>query len=367
MKKSLILSLILFIFLSEFCFVGDVFAQGNEDGEFPSSEGIVRDIIEEKENDSGGYYQKLLVEPLSGKLRGQQVEIDHGVGDSPVTQRFAPGDRVVLVGYEDESGEITLFIDDFVRRDSIYILFFIFLVLSVVVAGKRGFSSFIGMVITFFMIYRMVLPKLSSGSSPMLVVMVFSIVCVPITFYLSHGINKKTNVAIAGTFIALLISVILSAIFVNSAKLTGFTSDEASFLQLLKGETFNMKGLLLGGIVIGMLGVLDDITVSQAAIVFQLKEANRRLNFSELYKRSMDVGKDHIASMINTLVLVYAGASLPLLLLFTDSSHTFSQVINYEIVASEIIRTLIGSIGLIIAVPITTFIAVSVADSEKEV
>ncbi|MBW6441588.1 YibE/F family protein [Patescibacteria group bacterium] len=124
-----------------------------------------------------------------------------------------------------------------------------------------------------------------------------------------------------------------------------------------------MRGILLAGIIIGMLGVLDDITISQSAIVFQLKEANKRLTFSELYKRSMDIGKDHIASMTNTLVLVYAGASLPLLLLFTDTTHSFGEVVNYEIIASEIIRTLLGSIGLVLAVPVTTFIAASMADS----
>jgi uncharacterized membrane protein len=148
--------------------------------------------------------------------------------------------------------------------------------------------------------------------------------------------------------------------------LTGYTTDEASFLQISKGGTFNMKGILLAGIIVGVLGVLDDITVSQSAVVFQLKQANRRLTFSELFSRATDVGKDHIASMINTLILVYAGASLPLLLLFTDSTKNFNEVVNYEIISSEIIRTLLGSIGLIIAVPITTLVASYVAGSENQ-
>ena len=127
-----------------------------------------------------------------------------------------------------------------------------------------------------------------------------------------------------------------------------------------------MKGILLAGIIVGVLGVLDDITISQSAIVFQLKKANRRFTFSELFKRATEVGKDHIASMINTLILVYVGASLPLLLLFIDSTKSFNEVINYEIVSSEIIRTLLGSIGLIVAVPITTLVASFVAGSENE-
>jgi len=180
---------------------------------------------------------------------------------------------------------------------------------------------------------------------------------IPITFYLSHGFNKKTTVAVGGTVIALIITGILAGIFVEAAKLTGFASEEAGFLQVAKQGLVNIKGLLLAGIIIGVLGVLDDVTVSQSAIVFQLKQANAKIKAGELYKRAMDVGKDHISSMVNTLVLVYTGAALPLLLLFIDNPHPFSEVVNYEIIADEIVRTLVGSIGLVLAVPITTLIA----------
>jgi len=163
----------------------------------------------------------------------------------------------------------------------------------------------------------------------------------------------------ASTFIALVITGILANVFVEVAKLTGYASEEAGFLQVAKQGMMNIRGLLLAGIIIGTLGVLDDITVSQAAIVQQLKEISSKISPKELFSRAMNIGRDHIASMINTLVLVYTGASLPLLLLFIDSSHSFSEVINYEIIAVEIIRTLVGSIGLIAAVPITTFLAVN--------
>jgi len=168
-----------------------------------------------------------------------------------------------------------------------------------------------------------------------------------------------------GTLIALIITGILANIFVEAAKLTGFASEEAGFLQVAKGGAINMKGLLLAGIIIGLLGILDDVTVSQAAIVFQLKEANNRLKFNQLYQRAMRVGQDHIASMINTLILVYAGASLPLLLLFIDSPRPFLEVVNYEIIADEVVRTLVGSIGLILAVPLTTLIASLAVSAEK--
>jgi len=326
-------------------------------------EGVVKNVLEESKNTSGGYYQKLEVEITDKDLKGNILNVENGFGDTPVSQKYKKGDALVLTGFQSENGEIHLYVSDYIRRGQLLSLFLIFLVLSIVVAGKRGFTSFVGMLITFFIIFSFVLPKISTGSSPILIVLLFSVVVIPITFYLSHGLNTKTTVAIAGTFISLVITVILSALYVNSAKLTGYTTDEASFLQIMKGGTINMKGILLAGIIIGFLGVLDDITVSQSAIVFQLKNANRRLNFSDLFKGSMDVGKDHIASMINTLIMVYAGASLPLLLLFTDSSRSFNEVVNYEIIASEIIRMLLGSIGLIIAVPITTLIAAFVADT----
>jgi len=187
---------------------------------------------------------------------------------------------------------------------------------------------------------------------------------IPATFFLSHGFNKKTWIAIGGTLIALIITGVLADIFVEGAKLTGFASEEAGFLQAHKLGLINIKGLLLAGIIIGVLGVLDDITVSQSAIVQQLKEANSKLKAGELYKKAMSVGKDHIASMVNTLILVYTGAALPLLLLFIDNPHPFSDIINYEIIADEVVRTLVGSIGLMLAVPITTFIAAFIASQE---
>ncbi len=369
MKNILIKFSLIIFFVVLFGNFALVFANnvGEEDIPYKNYEAEILKVIDERENENSGYYQKLQIKILNGDLKNQIFEVENGLGESPVTQKFNVKDKVVLVRYDDGSGSVGFFIDDYVRRSSMIFLFFIFIILAIVIAGKKGFTSFLGMIITFLMIFWLVLPQISTGANPLLITLIFSSIAIPVTFYLSHGFSKKTNVAVAGTFISLVITVVLSSFFVNAAKLTGFTSDEASFLQLLKGDGFSMRGILLAGIIIGMLGVLDDITISQSAIVFQLKEANSKLNFSELYKRSMDVGKDHIASMINTLVLVYTGASLPLLLLFTDSTHTFGEVVNYEIIASEVIRTLLGSIGLVLAVPVTTFIAASIAEADKGV
>jgi len=185
-----------------------------------------------------------------------------------------------------------------------------------------------------------------------------SLLIIPLTFYLSHGFNKKTTVAVFGTLISLVLTGLLAKYFVGWARLTGFASEEAGFLQVMRPGLVSMKGLVLAGIIIGVLGVLDDITIAQAAVVEQLRQTDPNLAPEDLFWRAMRVGQDHIASMVNTLVLVYAGAALPLLLLFVDTSSPFREIINHEAIAEEIIRTLVGSIGLIAAVPITTFLAV---------
>jgi uncharacterized membrane protein len=169
-----------------------------------------------------------------------------------------------------------------------------------------------------------------------------------------------------GTFIALILTGALASFFVQQAHLSGFASEEAGYLDVMKKGSIDIKGLLFAGIIIGLLGVLQDITVSQAAVVYQLKKANAKMKFIDLFTHAMDVGRDHIASMTNTLILVYAGASLPLLLLFINNPLPFSQVVNSEMISQEIVTTLISSIGLIIAVPITTLLTAFIAGVKTE-
>jgi len=195
-----------------------------------------------------------------------------------------------------------------------------------------------------------------SGNNPILIAVGASLVIIPVSFYLAHGLNKKTTIAIISSIISLIITAILASIFTQIGHLTGLSSEEAGMLSIDQGN-LNMKGILLAGIVIGALGVLDDVTISQAAIVDELAKTANLTKAKDLYTRSMVIGKDHITSMVNTLVLAYTGASLPLLLIFTNNPHPFMEIINYELIAEEIIRTLVGSIGLILAVPITTMIA----------
>ncbi len=330
-------------------------------------EGRIEKITEEKTLTDGGVkrkYQKIDLFVEQGKLKGKRIEVENGKLSVIGTVEYEEADKVSVSVTKDENGRDVYFITDYVRRGSLYWLFGIFILITVIIGGKRGIASIFGMAISFLVIFLFVLPQILKGQDPILVAILSSLFIIPVNFFLSHGVNKKTTVAVIGTIISLALTGVLANFFVSAAHLTGFTTDEASFLQAAKQGAVQMKGLLLAGIIIGALGVLDDITISQAAIVFKLKDTSEKLSIWKIFSKAMDIGQDHIASMVNTLVLVYTGAALPLLLLFINNPHPFAEVINYEIIAEEIVRTLVVSIGLIAAVPVVTFLAAVAADAE---
>lgn len=359
MRWSFIVSIICLSILFQAIAVGKVSAQEQLNDE--KLEATIITVIDEKEVevfDKNQLYQKLELLVNNGSLKDQKIIIENGNIPSANIPKFKVGDEVVVTSTVGPEGNSVFYISDYVRRNSLLWLFIIFAAVTVFIGRWRGLTSLIGMGISFLVIFVFILPRILQGNDPILTALTGSLFIIPVSFYLSHGFNKKTSVAIVGTVVALGITGVLANFFVEAGKLTGFVSEEAGFLQVALQGAVNVKGLLLAGIIIGVLGVLDDVTVSQAAVVQQLKAANDKLKAGEIYKRAMDVGRDHISSMVNTLVLVYAGAAMPLLLLFVNNPHPFSEVINYEIVANEVIRTLVGSIGLVLAVPITTIIAV---------
>lgn len=349
MHKALFKKTILFILIVSITLfsTNSVFAQE----ESRKLKGIVLEIIDESVDDSGGYYQKLRV-----KLEDiGEIIIEMGLQGSTRKIEYESGDKVVVEKL-DVNGEDYYIITDFQRTGHMLFLFLVFASLSILVGGRYGVYSIFAMVFSFFSIFKFIIPQIAMGRNPIFVTIIASLFIIPVTFYLSHGFNKKTHIAIFSTILTLIFTSILTGISVSAARLTGYASEEAMFLKAFS-ENINMKGILLSGIIIGFLGVLDDVTVSQSSIVEQLKRSKRTYNSGELYKDAMKVGRDHITSMINTLVLVYAGASMPLLLLFYNNPQPIMEVVNMEIIADEVIRTLVGSIGLILAVPLSTFIA----------
>ncbi|MBU2592869.1 YibE/F family protein [Patescibacteria group bacterium] len=325
-------------------------------------EARITDIVSEEEIElmgETGLSQKLELLITKGSLAERKIIIETGAAGifSAGNPRYFVGDKLLISYFKGIDEEENFFIVDYSRKSSLLFLFLIFVILAVLVGGLWGATSLLGMGFSFLIIFKFILPKIIQGYNPVLIAITGSLLIVPVTFYLSHGFNKKTHLSISSTAATLVLTGLLSSFFVGSAKLTGFSTEEAGFLQAVTSGKIDMAALLLGGIIISVLGVLDDITVAQTSVAFQLKEVSPEISFKELYCRSMKVGRDHISSMINTLVLVYAGTSLPLLLLFIDSSRSFSEAINYELVANEIVRTLVGSIGLVLAVPITTLLA----------
>ena len=331
-------------------------AQTNDDGKVYKAK--IVEVIE-----SSGEVQKAKIEITEGQNKGKEVEAS--ATNIQKSIEFNKGDEILVLETKDVQGEQIYYITDFSRTNYLYILFAIFAILSVFIAGVKGISSLIGLGASFLIIFKFILPFIDRGYEPVTITIIGSIFIVATTFYLSHGFNKKTSISVVGTIISLIITGLLALIFISKAKITGSASEELIFLQAMRPGEFNATGLLLSGIIIGTLGILDDITISQASIVQELKKANPDISGQDLFIQTMSVGKDHIASLVNTLILVYTGSFLPLLLLLNNNPQPFSQVINYEIFAEEIIRTLVASIGLILAVPITTALATLVATNFK--
>jgi len=306
--------------------------------------------------------QNIEVLATSGSMKGKKVTVELGRTKAVNKIEYKEGDEVAVVKTYDKKNEI-FELRGYVRRFTLFWLFLVFAALAIIIARWKGVASLLSMAFSFAVIFVFILPKILVGWDPVITAIAGAVIIIPVTFYLSHGFNPKTTVAILGTVISLIIVGILAKIFVGAARLTGF-NEEVGFLQISGQGAINPQGLMLAGIIIGVLGILDDITISQAAIVYQLKRTRVGSQVKELYKRAMEVGRDHISSMVNTLVLVYVGASLPLLLLFVNNPVPAEQILNYEILAEEIVRTLVGSIGLILSVPITTFLATTISFEE---
>ncbi len=221
--------------------------------------------------------------------------------------------------------------------------------------------SLIGLVASLIVILRFLIPAVLSGADPITVTVAGALLVMATTLFVAHGVSRRSVVALAGTAGALLVTALLAAVTIRFAELTGIATDDAATLQALLPGQIDARGLLLSGIIIGALGVLDDVTMTQSSAVFELRAANPRLGPEELTRRGMNVGRDHIAATLNTLVLAYAGGALPLLVILSAGAEPFDTLISRDLLATEIARTLVGSAGLVLAVPITTALAAAAA------
>lgn len=264
-----------------------------------------------------------------------------------------------IPGY-DEPDAVSYALVDFQRGGALLVLFAIFAFLVIAFSRLRGALSLVGLGASLAVILLFVVPAILNGAPPVAVAIAGSLAVMFVTILLAHGSGPKAVAALLGTTASLLLTALLAVIFTEAARLTGLAGEEAFALRLADPDV-SLQGLLVAGMVIGALGVLDDVTVSQSSTVLALRAANPALRFRELFARAMQVGRDHVSATVNTLVLAYAGASLPVLLIFASGALPIGQAASLEIVSEQIVATLVGSIGLIAAVPATTAVAALLA------
>lgn len=298
--------------------------------------------------------ERITTRITSGSTRNETGTFELYPGTN--SPRLERGDELVL-SYEPEAPpELAYQFADYQRESSLLWLAVLFVIAVVAMGRWKGLRALFGVAVSLAVIVTFLLPALLLGEQPIVVALVSASAIAFLALFLAHGLNERTAVALLGTLIALAITGGLALLFVELTRITGLASEEAMLLQVSSG-IIDFRGLLLAGIMIGALGVLDDVTVTQVSAVWELKLADPRFGAWELYRRAVNIGRDHIASVVNTLALAYAGAALPLLLLFSQAQRSFTDVVTGEAVAVEVVRTLVGSIGLVAAVPITTGLA----------
>jgi uncharacterized membrane protein len=292
-----------------------------------------------------------VVEVLDGEGRGDFQQID--LSADVVAAGVEKDDVFVLTRDAGAEGGPTYGFSDYARGTPIVVLAIAFAVVVGLVARLRGLASLLGLAFAFFILFRFVLPGLLADESPTLVSLVGSSAIMFVVLYLAHGFSARTTTALVGTLSGLFLVAVLGSVAVSAARLTGLTSEETVALQGYD-PTLNFSGLVLAGVVVAGLGILNDVTITQASAIWQLNEVSPEITWRELYSRGMAVGRDHIASTVYTIVFAYAGAALPLLLLFELYSRPFTVSLFSSAVAEEVIRTLVGAIALVLAVPLTT-------------
>jgi uncharacterized membrane protein len=303
--------------------------------------------------------QNLKVRMNDGEEKGVVIDLEHNF------YKVHEGSRVYLQQIPTETGGYTYMIAEIDRRMFMYALLGLFGVFVVIFSGKQGLRSLLSLLLGLLAVIYILIPALLAGYSPVLVSIAVAIAVLALAIFLTHGFKRISVVAFLGTVSSVVLTGILAYASVFLARLSGVVSEESLYLSINTKGLLDAKGLLLGGILIGILGVLDDVAITQAAVVSELR-ATATLSAKELYLRAMRVGREHVGALVNTLVLAYVGTGLPLMLYFVTSDRTGVPIISQEIFATEIIRTVVGSMGLILTVPITTALAVSFLRGTKK-
>jgi len=304
--------------------------------------------------------QNVAVTFLEGPLQGKTIDIVRS-GDFRLTseQKLTQG-LTVIIDVTNQSGQPSRYtITDIYRLNYLWYIAGAFFLFTLLVAGWKGFSALGGLVVSMVVIMGGIVPAILHHGDPLLVCMAGALVILVTTTFIAHGFSKGTTIAVVSTFLSLVVTLLFAIVAVRIAHMAGLGTEDSFMLELNPGQNINARGLLLGGIIIGALGALNDITTTQVAALYALLRTNPKVNMLHLIEQGFLIGREHIVSLVNTLVLAYAGSSLTIFIFFAlNPAHLpWWVIVNNETVSEEIIRALAGSFGLVLAIPITTVLA----------
>ncbi len=355
MKKTLSFLLLVSVFWGH----NHVFAQGSavayeELQTFLRAE--VLEIVSEEEEEIAGTGTLHTIQTVKALIK-EGDKIDQVVTFENDLVSLSAGDNIYLSHIKDIDGREFYLLKDIDRGYGLILLLVLFIALLVMFAGWQGVRAASSLFLSILGIVFVLLPSLLAGHDPILMSLLIAGVILALALFGTHGLNALSVIAFGGTSMAVLLTGGLAWFFVNYLHLTGYGDDASVYLTFATDGRLDLVGLLIGSIIIGVLGVLDDIAITQASVVRELKAANNKFKATELYQRALKVGRDHVGSLVNTLALAYVAAALPLVLLFSTSEAPLYFTLNQEVIAAELARIMIGSIGLILAVPFTTGLA----------
>lgn len=352
---------------------GNIFRlEGNLDA-VEGSEYILAEVVGQSSKECVGIPQSpeanqvVTCEVYTAKFKSNNKsisEIEFEFDSTNTNYKLTPGSKVQLlrIPANEFDSEVFLFMD-VDRTNLLIIVAAIFSIVTLVIGKLRGLGAIIGLISTFFVLLTFLLPSLLEGKDPLTIAVISSSGLVLFLLYIAHGISIRTSVAVLGTLFGIILTAILSLIVISFGNFSGISSDDDF---LLSGVTsIRLDGLLLAGIIFASVGVLNDVTVTQASSVWEIKNSNPKLSIFDLFRSGMRIGRDHIASTVYTLLFTYTGAALPTLLLIFISDRPTQFILSSEAIAQEIVRTLVGSIGLVLAVPITTILAAILAEKSN--
>jgi uncharacterized membrane protein len=357
--KKIILLLLLFFLISK----GISHAQSSPTP--PKQEffrASVEQVVEQKEKEVNGtksYFQVIRVKIEDGSKKGKFTVIQNGDNVHITKDQLVKKGDQLIISKNTIGGKSTYTIYDYYRLNTLLLFAVLFFAAVVIIGGLKGLGSIAGMMVSLGVIIFLIVPQILKGTDPLFITIIGSVIILFISTYLAHGTSKKTSIALLATFISLFITAFLAVIAIEFNKLTGLGDEGFYDLQLGSTSFINIKGLFLSSIIIGTLGALNDITTTQAATIEEFKKTEPKLKFFDLFEKGIRVGKEHIASLVNTLVLAYVGSAFAIFifLVLNPAKIPYWVILNNEILSDEIIKTVAGSMGLLLSVPIVTALA----------